>query len=134
MASQKHPPLLGSERQCSERRMNIRYALGWNLAYAVLSGDRRGESGTSQIIDMSSSGIRFLAEQPLERGFYIEVVINWPALLEGRVPLQLVASGVVVRTNGTETALRLERHVFKTRKAQHANGLAVRHVMNAVHS
>ena len=68
-----------------------------------------------QTIDLSSSGLRFAAKRPLEPGMIIEVAIDWPVLLDGRVQLQLMVTGVVVWSCGMETALRIQRHDFRTR-------------------
>src|SRR5215204_2761749 len=88
------------EGQSSERRINKRYAVKLDMSYSVLGCNPRDETGTSQAIDLSSSGLRFLAERPLAPGLQVDVVINWPALLDGRIPLQLITTGVVVRTSG----------------------------------
>jgi hypothetical protein len=74
--------------------------------------------GTGRTIDVSSSGLRFTADHPLLIGHRILAYIDWPALLSGGIKLQLVISGVVIRTNGTEVALKIERHDFKTRSAR----------------
>jgi hypothetical protein len=68
------------------------------------------------IIELSSLGLRFTAEKPLLAGLRLDVSIDWPVLLDGGVQLQLIASGVVVWTGGTKTALRIERHEYKTRR------------------
>ena len=41
---------------------------------------------------------------------------DWPAPLDGGVKLQLTITGVVVRTNGTATALEILGHEFRTRR------------------
>jgi hypothetical protein len=74
--------------------------------------------GTGRTIDMSSSGLRFMADRPLMTGQRIWAYINWPAVLGRDIKLQLAVLGVVVRTNGTEVALQIERHDFKTRSAR----------------
>jgi hypothetical protein len=66
---------------------------------------------------VSSSGLSFIADRPLSIGQKLDMSIDWPALLDRDVQLQLVASGVVVRTTGAVTALRLLRHEFRTRGA-----------------
>jgi hypothetical protein len=73
--------------------------------------------GTGRTVDMSSSGLRFIADRPLMKGQRIWAYINWPAVLDKDIKLQLAVLGVVVRTNGTEVALQIERHDFKTRSA-----------------
>jgi hypothetical protein len=66
---------------------------------------------------MSSSGLSFTADKPLPIGQKLDLYIDWPARLDGDVQIQLVASGVVVRSSGAVTALRIERHEFRTRRA-----------------
>jgi hypothetical protein len=48
----------------------------------------------------------------------VEIAVNWPARLDGRCLLQLVATGRVVRSNGEAAAVRIERYEFKTRSNQ----------------
>ncbi len=45
------------------------------------------------------SGLSFTADRPLLTGQKLEVAIDWTVLLDGGVRLQLVMSGVVVRTS-----------------------------------
>ena len=61
-------------------------------------------------VDLSSAALRFAAERPLATGLCMEIVVAWPTLLEGRIPLQLIASGLVVRTQGTDTVVTIERY------------------------
>jgi hypothetical protein len=100
-----------------DRRSSARYPLNLEVRYSVAG--RRGavETGTVRTIDMSSSGLSFTAETPLSIGQRLDMSIDWPALLDGGVYLQIVASGVVVRTAGAVTAIRFERHDFRTRRA-----------------
>jgi hypothetical protein len=65
---------------------------------------------------MSNSGLGFTADAPLSIGQDLDLSIDWPARLDGDVQIQLVASGVVVRSSGAVTALRLERYEFRTRR------------------
>jgi hypothetical protein len=50
-------------------------------------------------------------------GQTLDVSIEWPVLLDGGVQLQLVTSGVVVRSAGAVIALRIARPEFKTKRA-----------------
>jgi hypothetical protein len=59
---------------------------------------------------VSSSGLSFTADRPLSVVQKLDLSLDWPAMLDGGVQLQLIASGVVVRTDGAVTALRIERH------------------------
>jgi hypothetical protein len=100
----------------SERRDSIRFALTLEVKYTV-SGVRGSEkAGTGRTVDLSSSGLNFITDRPLLNGQELTVSIDWPVLLGGATKLQLFLSGVVVRTNGTTAALRIERHEFRTRR------------------
>jgi hypothetical protein len=97
-----------------ERRACRRYPLALEVRYTQSHRGGLPETGSGRIIDLSSSGLRFTAERPLLAGLRLDVSIDWPVLLDGGVQLQLIATGVVVWTNGTETALRIHRHEFRT--------------------
>jgi hypothetical protein len=44
--------------------------------------------------------------------------VNWPSLLDECIPLQLIATGTVVRTCGNETVVVFREYAFKTRRTQ----------------
>jgi len=66
-------------------------------------------------VDISNSGVSFEADDALPEGTWIELSIVWPARLDKDVELELCASGHVVRRDNNRTAVRIERHVFRTR-------------------
>ena len=80
---------------------------------------RRGpdQDGSGLTINVSSSGLSFTSDRPLSIGQRLDLSVDWPVRLRGDIQLQLVLSGVVVRTTGVVTALRIERHEFRTRRA-----------------
>jgi PilZ domain len=97
-----------------DRRASIRFPVTLDIRYSV--SHRPAETGSGQIIDLSSSGLRFAAQGPLEPGLKLDVAINWPVRLDGRVQLQLILTGTVVWSSETEIALRIQRHDFRTRR------------------
>ena len=97
-----------------DRRASKRYPLALEVRYTRSHCRGLPETGSGPIIDLTSSGLRFTTERPLLPGLRLDVSIDWPVLLDGGVQLQLIATGVVVWTNGTETALRIDRHEFRT--------------------
>jgi hypothetical protein len=101
----------------SDRRASVRFPVDLEVRYSVAGGREPVEKGSGRTIDMSSSGLSFTADRPLSIGQKLDLSIDWPVRLDGDVQLQLVASGVVVRTTGALTALRIERHEFRTRRA-----------------
>ena len=98
-----------------ERRAGTRFPLGIEVRYALVGCREQRKTGSGQTIDLSSSGLSFTADRPLLTRQKLKVAIDWPVLLDGGIRLQLVMSGVVVRTGGTTTALKVQRHEFKTR-------------------
>ena len=101
----------------SERRTSVRFPLNLEVRYSVAGRRGPDEQGSGRTIDMSSSGLSFTADRPLSIGQKLDLSIDWPVLLDGDVQLQLVSSGGVVRTTRAVTALRIERHEFRTRRA-----------------
>jgi hypothetical protein len=100
----------------SDRRASVRVPVNLEVRYGVAG--RRGpvENRSGQTIDVSSSGLSFTADRPLPIGQKLDLSIDWPFQFDGD-QLQLFASGVVVRTTGVVTALRIERYELRTRRA-----------------
>ncbi len=75
-------------------------------------------------MNMSSGGLLIAADQRTVLGAKIELNIEWPSLLDGMVPLQLVAVGKVVRCLESGFALSFTQYQFRTmsRKLQAAPG------------
>jgi CheY-like chemotaxis protein len=117
------PPACATERlvrlprdASDERRAGIRFPLNLEVRFAVSERRALVETGSGRTIDLSSSGLSFTADRPLLAGQKLEVSVDWPVLLEGGVGIQLIISGVVVRANGTATALEIKRYAFRTRR------------------
>jgi hypothetical protein len=112
----------GSERRVRlphetgpERRACTRYPLSLEVRYAS-TGRGPVEAGSGRTVDLSSSGLIFTSDRPLQVGRKLDVAVDWPVPLDGCVQLQLIMSGVVVRVDGTATALEIRRYEFKTRR------------------
>ncbi len=72
------------------------------------------EIGTGETINISSTGVLFKAETPLPPGKRLELSISWPAQLDGKCGLKLVARGRIVRCHGTSIALEIDKYEFRT--------------------
>ena len=99
----------------ADRRTSVRFPLTLDVRYSVSRRRAPAKTGSGQLIALSSSGLRFAAQGPLEPGLKLDVAIDWPVLLDGSVHLQLVVTGTVVWSSETETAVRIYRHDFRTR-------------------
>jgi hypothetical protein len=100
-----------------ERRAKKRFAIERPVRYRFLYGASLGQVATGRALDASSNGIWLEAEQELRIGDPLELLIDWPAQLNGLVPLQLVTAGCVVRVSGNRAAVSIERYEFRTKKS-----------------
>ena len=98
-----------------ERRDAPRFPLSLAVRYTASAHRMPEEMGTGRTIDMSSSGLRFSSDRPVLIRQWGRVYIDWPVLLGGNIKLQLVLSGVFIRTNGPEVVLQIHKHDFRTR-------------------
>jgi hypothetical protein len=104
------PPL----ERALNRRGNDRFPIVRELRYRTLGG--RGNSAwcTGKTLDISSTGILFHAETPLAPGKRVELSISWPAQLDGKCALKLVARCRITRCKGTEIAVEMDKYEFRT--------------------
>ena len=97
-----------------ERRQDRRYRIPLDLRWKLLHRRRVRAEGTGRTIDLSSGGVLFDAEEQLPFGMQVELLIEWPAVLNDRVPMQLFVSGRIVRSTASQTAIKKDVHEFRT--------------------
>jgi hypothetical protein len=85
------------------------------IQYRVLNGNQKDLEARGKTLNISSSGILFTAAEALIPGRRIEMTIDWPAQLDNKCALKLVARGRVVRFAGDRAALEILQHEFRTR-------------------
>jgi hypothetical protein len=103
--------------QVLERRSKVRFPLELRMRYRSLSR-RCPATGAGVVRNMSRSGVLVFCEHEISEGVRVELSIEWPSLLDGRVPLQVVTVGRVVRCEPSSFAVVLARYQFRTtRKA-----------------
>ena len=96
-----------------ERRSKVRFPLELRVRYRSLAR-RSPAAGTGVVVNMSRSGALISSEHAMSAGVRIELSIEWPSLLDGRVPLQVVTVGRVVRCEPSSFAVVLARYQFRT--------------------
>ncbi len=96
-----------------ERRSKVRFPLELRVRYRSLSR-RCPAAGTGVVMNISRSGVLISSEHEVSTGARIELSIEWPSLLDGRVPLQVVTVGRVVRCEPSCFAVVLARYQFRT--------------------
>lgn len=98
----------------ADRRTSDRFPIEREVRYKVLSKKNGEEIGVGKTVNMSSTGVLFTTEQLLLPGRRIEVSISWPADLNSRCALRLVARGRVVRFDDGKAAMQIQQYEFKT--------------------
>ena len=76
-----------------------------------------GAVGDGKTINMSSAGILFTTDAMLLPGRRLEISVNWPAQLNNKCALKLVARGRVVRFEGGKAAMEIQQYEFRTQAA-----------------
>lgn len=96
-----------------ERRSKARYPVSLAVRYRTVGRNNRVD-GVGHTLNMSSGGLLVSAEHEVSAGARMEINVEWPLLLNGKVPLQLVASGRVVRCGGSMFAVSFAQYQFRT--------------------
>ncbi len=107
-----------------ERRGHKRFPIVCPVSYRIVDRQAGPELFFGRTIDISSSGVLFLAETPLQPGDSLELSISWPAQLDGKCALKLVARGRITRCLATEAAMEIVAHEFRTQGPLSARPLA----------
>lgn len=95
-----------------ERRSRLRFPFELRVRFRTL-GESYPVAGLGWVRNISSSGALVMYQHEVSTGTALALNIEWPTRLEGRVPLQLVAEGTVVRSELFGFAVRLERYHFR---------------------
>ena len=96
-----------------DRRSRMRFPLQLQARYRTLGGTQQVR-GIGWAVNLSSGGALVVSEHEIPAGARVEVSIPWPSLLEGKIPLQLVTLGRVVRCAGVSFAVSFDRYQFRT--------------------
>ena len=97
-----------------ERRARIRFALALAVQYRTL-GRGHTLAGTGRVVNISSEGLLVASQHEIRTDAQVDLRIDWPFLLDGRMALQLVTVGRVVRCGTSSFAVVLARHHFRIR-------------------
>jgi hypothetical protein len=84
------------------------------VEYKLLKRGRVVQFGSGKTLNVSSSGVLFEVNDALPSSGPIELMLNWPFLLDGVFPLKLLIQGHVIRNDGNRIAVSIEHHEFHT--------------------
>lgn len=97
----------------NERRVKARYPVELNVRYQVLCADGP-IAGVGQTVNMSSGGMLLACASNVAEGSRIKLFVEWPSLLNGTTPLQLITVGTVVRSTPYGISVVFESYQFRT--------------------
>jgi DNA-binding NarL/FixJ family response regulator len=100
----------------ADRRTNARFPCRLAVSYQALEHPFLSGTATSETLNISSKGLLFTTEEPLQPGQLLQVSVDWPAMLDNQVPLKLVAEGRIVRNINGQAAMRIDKYEFRTRR------------------
>jgi len=102
----------------TERRLHHRYPITLEIEYKFFSTGRTKWRGFGRTLNVSSRGVLFEAQDVLPVRKEVEILVDWPFLLDGVCPLKLVVRGRVVRSNGQLAAAEIFRYEIRTTAAR----------------
>jgi len=102
----------------ADRRQSDRFPIERDVRYQVLSKRAGEESGDGKTVNISSRGVLFTSEHVLLPGRRLELSISWPAQLNNKCALKLVARGRVVRFEDGHAAIEIQQYEFRTHSSQ----------------
>ncbi len=97
----------------ADRRSRPRYDLDLELRFSYEHGARRFP-GAGRTRNFSDRVICFETDQELPRGVQLDVCVQWPASLQGRLPLEMVIHGVLIRKQSSLAVFRMEDYGLRT--------------------
>ena len=95
-----------------ERRTRLRFPFDLRVRFRSLE-QVYPVAGTGWVRNMSSGGVLVAYQHAMSQGTPLELNIDWPSRLDGRIPLQLIAVGTVLRCDPLSFAVGLERYHFR---------------------
>jgi hypothetical protein len=98
----------------ADRRHADRFPIEREVRYRVLNKRSGEDAGDGKTINISSSGVLFSSDHLLIPGRRLELSISWPAQLDNKCALKLVARGRVVRFEQGRAAIEILQYEFRT--------------------
>jgi hypothetical protein len=110
------------QNENSDRRHSHRFPIEREVRYRVLSKRSGEDAGDGKTVNISSSGVLFKADHVLLPGRRLELSISWPAQLNQKTALKLVARGRIVRFEDGLAAMEIQQYEFRTQSSQASAG------------
>ena len=115
---------MSTAKDKTDRRGSDRFPIEREVKYKILS-KKHEELGQGTTVNMSSNGVLFTTDQLLVPGRRLELNVSWPAQLNSKIALKLVARGRIVRCEEGRAAMEIQQYEFRTQGSQAAVASAV---------
>ena len=110
--SRTRKPLKAAFQESSNgRRSDRRYSVDLPVQCKLVGGDHTIHG---RVLDISCAGVYFASSERLARASKVELVIDWPVLLNGVCRMQLRGYGRIVRGDSNGNAVAISRFQFYT--------------------
>jgi hypothetical protein len=96
------------------KNLTRRYPVTFGVRY-VTAEPGPGRPGVGETVWMSGKEVAFLAKGPAAVGDKVAMYIEWPVLLQGEVPLQLIVNAEIIQRSGPLSVARMSKYEFRTR-------------------
>jgi hypothetical protein len=107
----------------TERRFKSRYPIALNVRYQTI-GMIGLLTGVGHTINISSNGMLLACASNIPEGARLKICVEWPSLLNGITPLQLIIVGTVVRCTEVGVSVVFENYKFRTMgRARNSNAI-----------
>jgi len=104
----------------------MRFPMNREMRYKLLENDRIVAAGLGTTANMGSGGIAFQSDAELPDGYFIELSISWPALLDDVCPMRLIVFGRVLRGSEETKVCSVEKWEFRTQSRQATTNMPLR--------
>jgi hypothetical protein len=98
----------------TDRRRSSRFPIEREVRYKTLNQRSDVLAGSGKTLNISSSGVLFTSDHDLPIGTRLEISISWPAQLNEKCLLNLVARGRVTRFFKGSAAVQIQQYEFRT--------------------
>ena len=111
---------LNTTKEKNDRRASDRFPIERDVRYRIMNRKAADDVGAGKTVNMSSNGVLFTTDGFLIPGRRVELAISWPAQLNSKVALKLVARGRIVRSEDGMAAVEIQQYEFRTQASQNA--------------
>ena len=108
---------MSTPKSQADRRTSDRFPIEREVRYRVLNKRASEELGDGKTVNISSTGVLFTTSHLLVPGRRLELAISWPAQLNNKCALKLVARGRIVRFEEGRAAMEIQQYEFRTQAA-----------------